>query len=131
MSDPEFKGFVVKWCDFWFNSPRTSTDPYACYHYVAERVRDHTLNSILNELEPLHADAVKSIRGVTSPTFSWHQAVADRLEAFVNLHRPNQVTLALEILATIPCDDEDPKFPTLSELGIIREALLSIRNTNV
>ena len=47
------------------------------------------------------------------------------------MEKDDLIKLALEILATIPCNDEDPRFPTSSELGIIRKALLSTRkNTN-
>ena len=114
----ELKKLVDIWFKEWAKDPSISRSPY---YRVAQRAQEH----ILDELEPLHADAVNCIRGVTSPTFSWHREVADRLEAFVGTHRPDKTRVALEILSTIPCSDEDPGFPTSAELGIIREALLS------
>ena len=114
----ELKRLVDTWFKEWAENPTISKSPY--YH-VAQRAQDH----ILDELEPLHADAVKSIKSCTGEGATWHRGVANRLEAFVGSHRPDKTNLALEILATIPCNDEDPRFPTSSELGIIRKALLS------
>jgi len=126
MNSFELTRLADKWFKEWAKDPKISKGKGPYYH-VAQRAQGY----ILDKLEPLHADAVKSIRSCTSEGATWHRSVADRLEAFVDSHRPDQVTLALEILATIPCDDEDPKFPTSSELGIIKKVLLSIRNTNV
>lgn len=122
----ELKRLVDTWFKEWAEDPTISKGKGPYYH-VAQRAQDY----ILDKLEPLHADAVKSIRSCTGEGAKWHRGVADRLEAFVGAHRPDRIEMALEILATIPCDDEDPKFPTSSELGIIREVLLSTRNTYV
>lgn len=122
MNSFELTRLVDTWFKEWAKDPKISKGKGPYYH-VAQRAQD----CILDELEPLHADAVKSIRSCTSEGATWHRSVADRLEAFVDSHRPGDVELALEILATIPCDDEDIRFPTSAQLGIIRKALLSTR----
>lgn len=127
MNSPELKKLINVWLSEYIGNRSILQD---VYYHVAKRAQEHAVNQLLDELEPLHADAVKSIRSCTSEGATWHRSVADRLEAFVDSHRPGDVELALEILATIPCNDEDPKFPTSSELGIIKKVLLSTRNTH-
>lgn len=120
----ELEKLISVWLSEYANTTSSTPD---IYYHIAQRAHEHAINELLKELEPLHTDAVNSIRSYTSEGAKWHRRVADRLEKFVDKDRPDQVELALEILATIPCVDGNKRFLTSAELGIIREALLSVR----
>lgn len=105
--------------------------------YVASRAIEFAITNLLNELEPLHdricntiVELLQSGPRISGPRYQDIAALCGEVERWVSEHRPLDLDLvdqALEILSTIPDSDGNPDCPTLSELGIIRKALLSAK----
>jgi hypothetical protein len=103
--------------------------------YIAGKAIEFAVNDLLDELEPLHdricnaiVELLQSGPGINGPRYQDIAALCGEAERWVSEHRPpDLVDQALDIVSKIPDCDEHPDFPTLSELGIIRQALLSVK----
>ena len=113
----------------WESDSESMPDPAV---YIAGKAVEFAVNDLIDELEPLHnricnaiVELLQSGPGISGPRYQDIAAVCCEVEKWVQEHRPTDpVDQALEILSTIPDSEENPDCPTLSELGIIRKALL-------
>lgn len=117
----------------WESDSESMPDPAL---YLAGEAVEFAVNDLLDKLEPLHnricnaiVELLQSGPGISGPRYQDIAALCGEVERWVQEHRPpDLVDQALEILSTIPDSDGNPDCPTLSELGIIRQALLSAKS---
>lgn len=124
----KFQGLVTEW----ESDSGSMPDPSL---YIAGKAVEFAVTNLLDELEPLHdnicntiVELLQSGPGISGPRYQDIAALCGEVERWVSEHRPlDLIDQALEILSTIPDSDGNPDCPTLSELGIIRQALLSAK----
>ena len=124
-----FQGLVTEW----ESDSELSSDPAV---YIATRAIEFATNDLLDELDPLHnricnaiVELLQSGPKINGPRYQEIAALCGEVERWASEHRPpSLIDQALEILSTIPDSDGNPDCPTLSELGIIRKALLSAKD---
>lgn len=103
--------------------------------YISGKAVEFATIDLLDELDPLHnricnaiVELLQSGPKISGPRYQEISALCGEVERWVSEHRPpGLIDQALEILSTIPDSDDNPDCPTLSELAIIRKALLSIQ----
>ena len=124
----KFQSLVTEW----ESDSESMPDPAL---YIAGKAVEFAVNDLLDELEPLHnricnaiVELLQSAPKISGPRYQEIAALCGEVERWAPEHRPpDLVDLALEILSTIPDSEGNPDCPTLSELGIIRKALLSAK----
>lgn len=116
----------------WESDSESMPDPPL---YIAGKAIELAVNDLLKDLEPLHkricnaiVELLQSGPKISGPKYQEIAALCGEVERWASEHRPpDLVDQALEILSTIPDSEENSDCPTLSELGIIRQALLSAK----